>query len=130
MTEADHKTVASFLHRAVQWFREQHGVTVRRVLTDNALSYRRGNAWAAVCSALQVRRRFIKPFCPWTNGKVERLNRTLATEWAYCRVWSSNTERAEALSAWLTHYNHERPHLGIGGQRPIDRVNNAVGQYS
>ncbi|GIG23632.1 hypothetical protein Cch01nite_43560 [Cellulomonas chitinilytica] len=24
----------------------------------------------------------------------------------------------------------DRPHLGIGGQRPIDRVNNAAGQYN
>ncbi len=83
-------TCAAFLHRAVQWFHDQHGVTVRRVLTDNAMSYRRGNAWAAVCSALQVKRRFIKPFCPWTNGKAERFNRTLLTDWAYARPWTSN----------------------------------------
>lgn len=38
--------------------------------------------------------------------------------------------RAAALPTWLQHYNLERPHLGIGGQRPIDRVNNATGQYS
>jgi hypothetical protein len=31
-------TCAAFLHRAVQWFHDQHGVTVRRVLTDNALN--------------------------------------------------------------------------------------------
>lgn len=60
-------TCAAFLHRAVQWFHDEHGVTVRQVLTDNAMSYRRGNAWAAVCSALQVKHRFIKPFCHWTN---------------------------------------------------------------
>ena len=57
-------TCAAFLHRAVQWFHDQHDVTVRRVLTDNAMSYRRRNAWAAVCSALQVERRFIKPVLP------------------------------------------------------------------
>ena len=62
--------------------------------------------------------------------EAERLNRTLTTEWAYSRVWSTNTDRAEALPSWLTHYNLERPHLGIGGLRPIDRVNNATGQYS
>jgi hypothetical protein len=50
----------------------QHDGTVRRVLTDNAMSYRRRNAWAAVCSALQVKRRFIKPVLPLDNGKAER----------------------------------------------------------
>ena len=73
--------------------------------------------------------KFIRPHCPWTNGKVERLNRTLATDWAYAHVWTSNSERAAALPAWLAHDNLERPHLGIGGLAPIDRVNNAAGQY-
>ena len=57
-----------------------------------------------------------------------RDNRTLATEWAYSQVFTTNTERANLLPTWLEHYNLERPHLGIGGQRPIDRVNNATGQ--
>ena len=68
--------------------------------------------------------------CPWTNGKVERLNRTLAIEWAYSRVWTSNTDRTDALPAWLKYHNPERPHLGIGGSRPINRVDNGPGQYS
>ncbi len=45
--------------------------------------------------------RFIQPAHPRTNGKVERLNRTLATEWAYSRPWTSNTQRAAALPRWL-----------------------------
>ncbi len=31
---------------------------------------------------LGARQTFIRPHCPWQNGKVERLNRTLHTEWA------------------------------------------------
>jgi hypothetical protein len=38
-------------------------------LTDNAKSYRRSWDWIAVCSALQIQRRFTKIRCPWTNGK-------------------------------------------------------------
>ncbi len=38
--------------------------------------------------------------CPWQNGKVERLNRTLQTEWAYRQVFTSNTERTAALAPW------------------------------
>ncbi|NKY06478.1 integrase core domain-containing protein, partial [Cellulomonas hominis] len=43
---------------------------------------------------------------------------------------SSNADRAAALAAWLEHYNMDRPHLGIGGLTPIDRVNNAASQYT
>ena len=121
---ADEKvaTCAAFLHRAVQWFRAQHGVTVRRVLTDNAMSYRRGSAWAQVCNALQVKRRFIKPFCPWTNGKAERFNRTLLTDWAYTRPWTSNAQRTAAFDAFLDRYNTRRAHTALGGRPPISRL--------
>jgi len=53
-----------------------------------------------------------------------------ATEWAYSRAFTTNAERAALLPQWLDRYNLDRPHLGIGGLRPIDRVNNAAGQYS
>ena len=115
-------TCAAFLHRAVQWFDEQHDVTVRRVLTDNAMSYRRGHAWAAVCSALQLKRRFIKPFCPWTNGKAERFNRTLLTDWAYARPWTSNAQRTAAFDAFVDRYNTRRAHTALGGRPPITRL--------
>jgi transposase InsO family protein len=114
-------TCAGFLHRAVGWFR-QRGVIIRRVLTDNAMAYRLSKTWASVCSALQIKRRFIKPGCPWTNGKAERLNRTLQTEWAYSQAWTSNNERAAALAPWVNHYNTERAHTSLGGRTPISRL--------
>ena len=114
-------TCAQFLHRAASWF-HRHGVTVERVLTDNAWSYRRGRTWTAVCVGLGIRRRFIKPGHPWTNGKAERLNRTLLTEFAYARPWTSNTERLAALDSWVTDYNTRRAHSALGGQPPITRL--------
>jgi transposase InsO family protein len=114
-------TCAAFLHRAVGWFRGL-GVIVRRVLTDNALAYRRGTAWAAVCEALQIRRRFTKPRHPWTNGKAERFNRTLQTEWAYSQPWTTNTERAAALWIWVMRYNSSRPHSALAGATPMSRL--------
>jgi hypothetical protein len=58
----------------VPWPGSDRGVAVLRVLTDNAKVYRVGQNWRAVCIALGLRRRFIKPGCPWTNGKAERFN--------------------------------------------------------
>jgi transposase InsO family protein len=114
-------TCAAFLHRAAQWFHHTHGVTVRRVLTDNAKAYK-GKHWRAVCEALQIRRRYTKPRCPWTNGKAERFNRTLLTEWAYSRTWTSNRQRTRALDSWLRRYNTRRGHSALGGQPPISRI--------
>lgn len=122
-------TCARFLTNAAAYF-AAHGIArIERVITDNAFAYRPGTGFAMAVARLGARQKFIRPHCPWTNGKAERLNRTFATEWAYARVWTSNTERAAALPRWLEHYNMNRPHLGIGGIRPIDRVNNAAGQY-
>jgi transposase InsO family protein len=115
-------TCAGFLHRAAQHFHDTHHVTIRRILTDNAFAYRRSNEWAAVCSALEIKRRFIKPGCPWTNGKAERFNRTLATEWAYSRPWHSTTERNAAFDSFIEHYNTRRAHTAAGGQPPISRL--------
>lgn len=120
-------TAAAFLHRAVEFYAAL-GIRIEAVITDNAFAYRRSRAFTEACAQLGIKQRFIRPAHPWTNGKVERLNRTLASEWAYSRAWATNQERAAALPKWLNYYNLERPHLGIGGQRPIDRVNNGLRQ--
>jgi transposase InsO family protein len=114
-------TCAAFLHRAVAWFAAQ-GVTVRRVLTDNAMVYRRGTDWGWVCAAWQLKRRFTKPGCPWTNGKAERFNRTLLTEWAYARAWTSNNLRRRGLDRFLIRYNTRRGHSALGGRPPTSRL--------
>jgi transposase InsO family protein len=114
-------TCAGFLTRAVAWFASR-GVTVARVLTDNAKSYRVGQAWIAACTQLGIARRFIQPGRPWTNGKAERFNRTLQTEWAYARPWTGNEERTAALDGWLEHYNTARSHSALGGRPPISRL--------
>ncbi len=120
---ADEKdpTSAGFLHRALAWF-ASHDVRVRRVLTDNALVYRHATDWGSVCSAWQIKRRFTKPGCPWTNGKAERFNRTLLTEWAYARPWTSNNLRRQGLDRFLHCYNTRRGHSALGGHPPTSRL--------
>ncbi|HEX6580647.1 MAG TPA: integrase core domain-containing protein, partial [Actinomycetota bacterium] len=42
--------------------------------------------------------------------------------WAYARAYESSAERADALGTFIDFYNRERPHGGLNGTRPIDRV--------
>jgi transposase InsO family protein len=115
-------TCAAFLARAAAAF-ASHGITrIERVMTDNHWSYTRSADVAQVLADLAAKHVLIKPHCPWQNGKVERFNRTLQTEWAYRRAFTSNHERHAALGPWLHFYNNQRRHTALDGQPPISRV--------
>lgn len=116
------ETCAGFLARAAAWFRTAGIPAIREVMTDNHWSYTLSSDVAEVIGALDARHITIKPHCPWQNGKVERYQRTMATEWAYATTYLSNSERAEALPAWQHTYNTERAHTALGGRPPISRV--------
>lgn len=116
------ETCAAFLRRAGE-FLSAHGITrIERVMTDNHFSYRNSWSFIGAVEDLGARQVFIRPHCPWQNGKVERFNRTLLREWAYARPFQSNDERAEALQDWLGYYNTERRHSALGGLPPISRL--------
>lgn len=115
-------TCAAFLRRAAVYF-AIHGITtIERLMTDNAFAYRHSTDMKNTCADLGIKQTFIKPHCPWQNGKVERLNRTLATEWAYRQPFTSSTARQAALAPWLEHYNNVRRHSALGGLPPISRL--------
>lgn len=113
-------TCAAFLERALAYF-AAHGITrIERLMTDNAWAYR--YSLRQLCTTHGIQQKFIKPHCPWQNGKVERFNRTLQTEWAYRQAFISNDDRTTALAPWLEHYNNERRHWALGGHPPISRL--------
>src|SRR5262249_44394155 len=115
-------TAAAFVLRAAAHF-AVHGIpAIERVMTDNAFSYRHSTAFRDAIAGLGARQKFTRPHCPWQNGKAERFPRTLATEWAYRRIFTSNTECAAALQPWLEFYNPQRQHTALGGLPPISRL--------
>jgi transposase InsO family protein len=115
-------TCGAFLLRAAAYF-AGHGIPrIERVMTDNHFSYKLSTDVAAAMAALHARHLFIRPHCPWQNGKVERYNRTLQVEWAYRQVFLTNTDRTAALAPWLEFYNTRRRHSAIGGLPPISRL--------
>ena len=116
-------SVAQFLWRALAWF-HRRGIRVQRVMTDNAFAYL-GHAFAGVCALRHLRHVRIRPYTPRTNGKAERFIRTLLSEWAYVRPYTSSRARTAALPRWVHYYNWHRPHTSLDGRPPISRL--AVG---
>jgi transposase InsO family protein len=126
LTDERKETAAAFWSRANAYFAKS-GITVRKVLTDNGSCYR-SFAFRDALGAIEHRR--TRPYRPQTNGKVERFHRTLADEWAYARLYTSDTERCAQFPVWLHTYNHHRGHTALGGQPPASRVPNLSGQYT
>jgi len=115
----------AFLERALAWLRDQ-GVSVERVMTDNGSAYR-SKLFAKALQAAGARHVRTRPYTPRTNGKAERFIQTSLREWAYGRPYACSDDRAKAIKPWTDAYNLNRPHSGIGGLTPWQRVNNLLG---
>jgi transposase InsO family protein len=115
----------AFLGRALHWF-ERLGVKVERVMTDNGSAYR-SKLFAQALQQAGVRHIRTRPYTPRTNGKAERFIQTSLREWAYARPYLSSAQRNQAVGPWTDAYNLTRPHAGIGGISPFQRLNNLLG---
>ena len=116
-------TVTGFVERALAFF-AGHGITARRLMTDNAFTYVKNRSLRELLAERGIRHLTTQPYRPRTNGKVERFHQTMGREWAHGRSYPSSAHRASLLADWLEHYNHRRPHSAIGNRPPISRVHN------
>lgn len=113
-------TAAAFLARALAFF-AAHGIEVQRLLTDNGSPYR-SRAFRVIVEDQGLRHLFTRPYRPQTNGKAEAFVKLLQNGWAYRRPYVSGTERIAALGRYLLYYNHYRPHGGLDGLTPMQRL--------
>jgi transposase InsO family protein len=116
-------TVTGFTERALAWF-ARHGISVRRLMTDGAWSYRHNRSLRELLAARGVRHIITPPYTPRWNGKVERFHQTMDREWARGQLYRNSSARNRALPHWLRYYNHRRPHSSLDGQPPISRAHN------
>jgi transposase InsO family protein len=122
LTDEQGDTAAGFLIRAREFFASCGIDRIDQVMTDNHWSYTKSTAFTDALTAIGADHLRIRPHCPWQNGKVERFNRTLQTEWAYRQIFTTNHQRSQALPQWLHDYNHNRKHSSLGRKPPISRV--------
>jgi transposase InsO family protein len=88
---------------------------------------------AIACRTLGIKHLRTRPYRPRTNGKAERVIRTLTDGWAYGAIYPTSAERTAALTGWLDWYNRFRPQCSLGRKPPLSRLaemNNVVGTNS
>lgn len=71
---------------------------------------------------LGVKHRYIKPYRPQTNGKVERFWRTINEDLIEGTYFESIEHFKDELFKYLLYYNQLRPHQGINGKTPEQAV--------
>lgn len=114
------ETVLGFVERARDYY-ESQGIEIERLMTDNGSAYR-SKLLNRYLDAADIRHIYTRPYTPRTNGKVERFIQTASRRWAYGVAYEHSNLRRDALPAWTDHYNHHRPHQGLSGLTPAQRL--------
>ena len=98
------------------------------VLTDNGKCFtgRFGLHQAEVmfdrlCRENGISHHLTAPRSPTTTGKIERFHQSVRKEFLADRTFASFDDAQEALDAWVTDYNTERPHQALEMATPADR---------
>ena len=98
------------------------------LLTDNGKQFtarfgRGGEVlFDRICRENGITHRLTRPSSPTTTGKVERFHQTLRRELLNDHGPFTSIEHAQqALDAFVTDYNHARPHQALNMDRPADR---------
>ncbi len=99
---------------------------IEKAFSDNGSEYK-GRADHPFVQGLArhgISQSFTKPRHPYTNGKAERVIKTIMTE---CfsksgRTFASREHRRRFLCAFVNWYNQVRPHESLGGVPPLQRI--------
>ncbi|MDI2112723.1 IS6 family transposase [Commensalibacter nepenthis] len=72
------------------------------------------------CYTNRINQKFTKPACPQTNGKAERVIRTLMEMWHERELFVNAQDRKLKLKRFINYYNIVKPHKGIQEKTPYE----------
>ena len=99
--------------------------TIERILTDNGSEYKgwpRYHEFMRACATVGINQSFTRPATPKTNGKAERVIRTLMEQWYGNEYFTNHYMRKRSLVRFVNYYNCVKPHKGIDNQTPLERL--------
>lgn len=105
--------------------RAECAYTIEVYYTDNGKEYRgnlESHAFMKACREFGIEQRFTKVRTPRTNGKAERVIRTLMEMWHRKIEFKSRAHRKTELIRFVNWYNTVKPHKGIENRTPMERL--------
>ncbi len=101
---------------------------INKILTDNGTQFTRykgdkeGHIFTKTCNALGIEHRRTKPYHPWTNGQVERMNRTIKQATVKKFHYKDHRILEKHLQTFINAYNYTQPLKALKGLCPYEKV--------
>ena len=129
--KADRPTSAQFLKALIAAVPYR----VHTVLTDNGLQFtdlqrirerqtarHRAHPFGETCQANSIEHRLTKPNHPWTNGQVERMNRTLKEATVKRYHYENHAQLRSHVADFVSAYNFARRLKTLKGLTPYEHI--------
>jgi hypothetical protein len=115
--------------KCINMLHGEYEIIFEEIISDNGPEFGQRNSqskmnhpFERMLIELEIKHRYTQPYRPQTNGKVERFWRTLKEDLIEETDFDSLEELKDELLQYMCYYNHERPHQGIGGKKPVEMV--------
>jgi hypothetical protein len=115
--------------RCLNILKAHYHIQFEEIISDNGSEFgnrdtknKMNHPFERLLIEMDVKHRYIQPYRPQTNGKVERFWRTMEEDLIIDTDFDSIEELKEELLQYMYYYNHERPHQGLEGKKPIDML--------
>jgi IS30 family transposase len=103
---------------------------IQTILTDNGIQFanRATDRYAfsllfdRICAKHGIEHRLTKPNHPWTNGQVERMNRTLKEATVYRYFYDTHQQLRDHLATFLMAYNFAKRLKSLKGLTPYEYI--------
>ncbi len=104
---------------------EECPYSIEQWYTDNGTEYK-GNPklheFMKLCRERQIKQSYTRVKTPRTNGKAERVIRTILEMWHNKTEFKSRVHRQQELVRFVNYYNTVKPHKGINNLTPLEKL--------
>lgn len=103
---------------------EECPYTIECIYTDNGTEYKgtESHAFVRLCRESEIGQKFTRIRRPQTNGKAERVIRTLMEMWHERTRFKSRAHRKQELLRFVNWYNGSKPHKSIDNLTPLEKL--------
>lgn len=113
--------------KSMNMLSSEYQIKFKELLSDNGPEFGRkelpkkeNHPFERLLIEMGVKHRYIRPYRPQTNGKIERFWKTIEEDLLSETTFDDFEHLQKELTEYLYYYNHHRPHQGIGGQTPAN----------